>query len=374
MNEYLIYIFAAFILSLFCGWITTKKIIDFCHKHGLYDIPNSRKVHTNKIPRLGGVCFLPSAFLPFIMAAMLMNINMPEKEITVSLWSVIFLGGLAMIFATGCIDDLVGLNPTVKFIIQIIAASLLPFSGLYINNLYGLFGINDIPFWIGAPLTIFVIVFINNAINLIDGIDGLCAMLSVTALTGFLIGFFTKGVWGYCILIAGLIGVVLAFSYFNILGKAEQKSKIFMGDSGSLTLGYMLGFLAIKYSMYTQEGLVPYHRISLLLSYTLVIVPTYDVCRVILVRLRQHRPIFGADKNHIHHKLLQAGLNQHQTLLTIIALELAYIALNLSLFNVLNYSAIVILDIVVWIAFHRFVDSTISRRTSQSSTGNVSKI
>ena len=134
----------------------------------------------------------------------------------------------------GIVDDILGLSPLIKFIVQIIAACALPLSGLYINNMYGFFGIHEIPYYIGFPLTVLTIVFIDNAINLIDGIDGLAASLSIIALSGFLYMFIVQNVWSYSILIAGLIGVLVAFMYFNLFGSAENNRKIFMGDSGSL--------------------------------------------------------------------------------------------------------------------------------------------
>jgi UDP-GlcNAc:undecaprenyl-phosphate GlcNAc-1-phosphate transferase len=153
---------------------------------------------------------------------------------------------LLIIYSTGIVDDLIGLDAKVKFATQIIAACILPFCGLYINNLYGLFGIHAIPYYIGFPLTILTIVFIDNAMNLIDGIDGLSASLSIIALAGFAYCFIHNGLIVYAILIAGLIGILVTYLYFNIWGDPNKNRKIFMGDSGSLTLGFILGFLFVK--------------------------------------------------------------------------------------------------------------------------------
>ncbi|MBR7014335.1 MAG: undecaprenyl/decaprenyl-phosphate alpha-N-acetylglucosaminyl 1-phosphate transferase, partial [Prevotella sp.] len=235
---------------------------------------------------------------------------------------------------------------------------LMPISKLYINNFYGLFGIYEIPFWIGAPLTVFIIVFITNAINLIDGIDGLAASLSLIALGGFLLCFMREGVWTYGILIAGLMGVLIPYLYFNIWGEESKNRKIFMGDSGSLTLGFILGFLFVKFTM-DNPYVMPFRKDSLLLSYTLLIVPCFDVVRVVFKRLRERKPIFQADKNHIHHKLLRAGCNQRQALITILLLALSFVLLN----NILDYflptTFIVLIDVIVYIAFHLVINSFI---------------
>ena len=156
----------------------------------------------------------------------------------------------------GIADDIVGVKAKTKFVFQIAAASLLPLSGLYINNLYGFCGIHEIPFAVGFPLTVLCIAFIDNAMNLIDGIDGLASGLALIALAGFIYGFYCIQLYIYCILIAGLMGILLAYTYYNIFGKPEKGLKIFMGDSGSLTLGFMLSFFTIKFAM-SRPDLIP---------------------------------------------------------------------------------------------------------------------
>ena len=144
-----------------------------------------------------------------------------RQQLTVGTWSVMFLISLSLIYIIGIVDDIVGVRPRTKFSVQIIAAALLPISGLYINNLYGMFSIYDVPFWIGAPLTVFVLVFIDNAMNLIDGIDGLAGGLALLSLAGFLLCFMHEGIYTYAILIAGLMGVLTAYLYFNIWGNGR---------------------------------------------------------------------------------------------------------------------------------------------------------
>ena len=232
---------------------------------------------------------------------------------------------------------------------------------LYINNLYGFLGIYEIPPLVGAVLTVGVLVFIMNAINLIDGIDGLSASLTLIALSGLFFIFQREKIWVYCILIAGLMGVLIPFLYHNIWGKQEKNQKIFMGDSGSLTLGYILGVLLIKFCMYNPH-VMPYQKGATLLSVTLLLVPTFDVFRVIIVRILHRKPIFRADKNHIHHKLMRAGMTQHQALISIIALSLIFIIINLSLFNQLLVTWIIAIDIIIYIAFQYTLDIFIRRK------------
>ena len=343
-----IYLLGAFLLSLICGLVFTPIILDYCKRKKLYDIPNERKVHKNAIPRMGGISFFPSMITAFLVILLLLPVS-EEHTLPVNLWSAIFMLGLLLIYITGIIDDLTGLNAKTKFAIQIITGSLLPFAGLYINNLYGFLGIYEIPYYIGIPMTIFLMVFIDNAINLIDGIDGLASGLSLFALIGFLVYFNYYDVFmhTYSILVAGLIGALIAFSYFNLFGNAERNTKIFMGDSGSLSLGFILGFLAIKCAS-NNPNIWPVRSEALLVPITLLFVPMADVVRVTLYRIIHHKPLFNADKNHIHHKLMRSGMSQHQALLTILGLAVAYAAINFGLYPLLNFTWIIIIDVFIY--------------------------
>lgn len=361
MVHYLFFTILAFVLSMICGFIVIPSILNFCYKRELYDIPEARKVHTQAVPRLGGVAFLPSMLLAFVVSIFVVASVTGREQVTLSLWSFIFIISLFMIYVVGIIDDVVRLGAKTKFAVQIVAATLLPISGLYINNLYGFCGITEIPFWVGAPLTVFVIVFIDNAINLIDGIDGLAGGLALMSLLGFLVCFAREGVWSYCVLISGLMGVLAAYLYFNLWGKAERNRKIFMGDTGSLTLGFILGFLVVKFAM-NNTHVMPYRSDSLLLSYTLLIVPCFDVVRVIITRLRDRQPLFKADKRHIHHKLLKCGLTQHRTLIVILCFALFFDAINLTLYPLVPVTFIVAIDIIIYVGFHLGLDRIIKKR------------
>jgi UDP-GlcNAc:undecaprenyl-phosphate/decaprenyl-phosphate GlcNAc-1-phosphate transferase len=364
MTLYIYITVSAFIISAICGFVFIPIILNFCKEKRLYDIPNYRKSHKNAIPRLGGISFIPSMLVAFIIALSLLCYK-SNHNLTINLWSLYFLVGILLIYGIGIIDDLIGLPAMLKFIVQIIAACFMPLSGLYINNMYGFCGIWEIPLYIGCPITVLIIVFITNSINLIDGIDGLAGGIVIIALTGFGYLFALQGVWAYVILISGLIGVLVPYQYFNILGKVENNRKIFMGDSGSLTLGFILGFLFVKYSM-NNPYVMPYRKDGLLLAYTLLIVPTFDVARVILIRLRNKKPIFGADKNHIHHKLMRTGMNQHQARISILAISILFIIINTTLYHLCYTNFIVLMDVIIYTGLHLVVDLILKKKMKSS--------
>lgn len=360
MNPYILYVIGVLLLSSACGFVFIPAILRFCKERHIYDLPGDRKIHKDAIPRLGGIAFLPSMLLSFAMA--LSALEPIQNKVSLSLWTIYFLLALLLIYAMGIIDDVVGLNAVTKFVVQIAAACLLPLGGLYLNNLHGLLGIHDIPYWIGFPLTVFVIVFIDNALNLIDGIDGLAACLSIIALSGFCYMFAVQGVWVYSILIAGLTGVLVSFSYFNIFGKKDRNNKIFMGDAGSLTLGFILGFLSVKYSM-CNLSVISSSDSDVFMAFTMLFVPMFDAARVFIVRVWHGVSPFMADKRHIHHKLMAAGLSQHSTLFCIVGLDVFYIMLNLFMLKTISITMVLFIDVILFVAFNLTINIIVKRKS-----------
>ncbi len=323
-------------------------LLRLCKVRGLYDMPNDRKVHQNKVPRLGGVFFAP-AMIVGLTAAFLMMILSGDGLPTFSAQVFFVSAGLFLIYLIGLTDDVLGLNARLKFLVQFVSALFLPLCGVCLNNLYGLFGVHELPLWAGYPLTVFIALLVINAINLIDGIDGLSSSLSLIALAAFTLLNYRIGGITSAILSAGLVGTVLAFLYFNMLGKVERNTKTFMGDTGSLILGYALAFFVIKYAMFDPS--LHNKPEPLLTSFTLLIVPTFDLVRVALARLRRGVSIFHADKTHIHHKFLAVGLSMHRSLAVILLLQLLFIALN-PLLHTLNVDTIgiILVDILLFAA------------------------
>lgn len=343
-----IFVFGTFLTSLVFGLIVIPLIVDFCKRRKLFDLPDARKRHKTLVPRLGGISFLPCMVLSFFLATLALRL-FSEGNAQVSLATIYVLIGVMIVYVTGVIDDIVGVRASRKFIVQAISACFLPMAGLYINNLGGLLGIGAIPYYIGMPLTVLFVVSVDNAINLIDGIDGLCAGLSIIAFIGFGLMFAAIGLWVYCVMIAGLVGVLLAYSYFNVFSK---KWKIFMGDSGSLTLGFLLAAFFIKLSM-NAPATMPYDGRRLIVCASFLMVPCFDVIRVMMARKKIHKPLFSPDRNHIHHRLIDAGCTPHQALVVVLMLSVCLVALNCVLaWLVVQPTWILLLDIVVFTLFH----------------------
>lgn len=353
------YLAGIFLLSILLATVIIPRILFISYKKRLFDVPDSRKVHKTPIPRLGGLSFLPVILIALCSVT---GIRYYTNHPVDMLWAsdlfiqyLFLIVGLTLLYLVGVADDLVGVGYRYKFVIQILAALLFPLSGLWINDLGGLLGLHEIPAYIGMPLTVFLTVYITNAINLIDGIDGLASGLSSVALLVFGFLFMQKELWTYSMLAFATFGVLVPFFYYNVFGSAERARKIFMGDTGSLTLGYVLSFLAIKYSQYNPD-VTPYTEGAFVIAFSTLIVPAFDVIRVVMVRVRSGKSPFEPDKNHIHHKFLAMGFTPRKAMITILLISCAFSAVNILLVPVVDNTVMLLADIAVWVGLNLWFD------------------
>ena len=362
-----IFIILIFLISAVIARILIPRILLISLRKKLFDIPDDRKVHKRAIPRLGGVSFFPTTLFAFCLVYTFRLLGGDSVSTLYASYLLpellLFACGMTLLYLTGIADDLVGVRYRQKFVIQIFCACLFPLSGLWINDLYGLFGIHELSVYVGIPFTILTVVFITNAINLIDGIDGLASGLSSVALLIFTFLFIEKGLWSYAMLAAGTFGVLVPFFYYNVFGSVERARKIFMGDTGSLTLGYTLSFLAIKYSQHNAD-IMPYTEGAFIIAFSTMIIPAFDVVRVVLVRIREGHSPFEPDKNHIHHKLLAIGLSPRKAMLSLLFMSCSFSAANILLVPYVNNTVLLVADIVIWIGLNLWWDYLRDKNTT----------
>lgn len=210
-----IFIILAFVISVFIARLIIPRILMISLRKKLFDIPDERKIHKRAIPRLGGVSFFPTILFSCCIVLAFRTLTgysiSTVQTIYVLPEYLLLVCGMVLLYLTGIADDLMGVRYRQKFVIQIICACFFSIAGLWINNLYGLCGIYFLPAWIGIPLTILIVVFITNAINLIDGIDGLASGLSSVSLLVFGLLFINKGLWSYSMIAFSTVGVLVPF-------------------------------------------------------------------------------------------------------------------------------------------------------------------
>lgn len=262
-----------FIVALFF----IKIIIKYAPKLGLVDIPNERSMHIRHHPRGAGI----GIFLAVVLVDPCFDFLLIEEH---------YLSCLAVmaVFLVGVLDDHQDTSPNTKFIVLAMAAVAVYFDGIYVNDLGVLFGMNISLGWFALPFTIVAIVGFTNALNLVDGLDGLAGSLSIIILGILLKVGYTYSDPFIIVISASFIAALLAFMVYN-----WNPASIFMGDSGSLVLGFIIGLLVIKAATYI-------HPVTVLF---IIAIPLMDTIIVMIRRKRQGKSMFEADKTHIHHIL-----------------------------------------------------------------------
>ncbi|MBO7136867.1 MAG: undecaprenyl/decaprenyl-phosphate alpha-N-acetylglucosaminyl 1-phosphate transferase [Bacteroidaceae bacterium] len=344
-NNILFPLLTSFVSAVIVTLVGLPFIIKACRYFEYFDIPDERKVHRKPVPRLGGLIFLPAAVVGLFVASWT-NVMTGGEEFVFGVSTLAMTLGALIIYLIGVIDDRYGMKAIQKFFIQTIAAFLLPLCNLVITDLNGLFGLHQIPFIVAYILTVIAILTIVNAINLIDGIDGLSSGLCILILSAYTV--LLRENPAIASLNAAIVGSLVVFWCFNVFGKVGGL-KIFMGDAGSLFLGYVCAYMSIK-SLMRPIAPVDCGEEQMLISITLLLVPVLDVVRVALQRRFTGHGIFEPDKTHIHHILMNAGLSMHAALACILSLFLLICVINYAMWQC-NFPMplIVLLDIAIYV-------------------------
>ncbi|ATP57988.1 undecaprenyl-phosphate alpha-N-acetylglucosaminyl 1-phosphate transferase [Pedobacter ginsengisoli] len=313
-----------YLTSLLIVAFAIPPIITVSLRKRLFDDPNeSRKIHKRIIPNFGGVAI----FTGFLFSC---SIFIPSQVLPEA--NVLMAGGLVL-FMIGLKDDIIGLGPGIKFVAQFLSACIVAIvANIRISDLHGVFGVYDIPYYASITLTVFFIVGIVNAFNLIDGIDGLAGSIGLVLSMIFGVLFYKSGDLGWAYLATSLAGALLGFLFFNV-----TPARIFMGDSGSLLLGFIAAVLSIKFiNVSLSENVMtgPFQITSGIgLVSAILIIPVFDTLRVFTLRILRGTSPFTADSNHIHHRLLSLGLSHVQATLVLSSVNVVFIIAALSLQN-----------------------------------------
>lgn len=317
----------AMMIKLFCcilfafavSLALVPEIIKVAHSYQIHDLPNERKIHSQRIPRFGGLAI----FMSLIITMLLWSFWHRE------LFSLPIVTATTGIVIVGFRDDFLPLRASIKLLAQIAGALIVIFFGdVRLNSLHGLLGVGEIPIYISYPVSIFTIVVITNAFNLIDGINGLAGTIAVLVFGGYGYWFYLNNDMATAALCFSLIGGVLAFLLFN------YRSKIFMGDSGSLQLGFLASVATIKFlsDNATLPPSAPHHLESpVMFASCLLSYPLFDTIRAFTQRVAAGISPFTPDRNHIHHLLIDMQLPHVVATIIIVATNIIFTIASLLL-------------------------------------------
>lgn len=295
-----------FIVSFTISYRIIPWIILTVKYKNLMDNPNGRSAHNVDTPTLGGIAFFASILISMFFI----------KKYDYSNISINIISALVVIFFMGLKDDLMVLSAKTKIALQSLAIFFIIFnSEFYLTNFHGFLNIEEIPLWVSFILCYGFLLYFVNAFNLLDGIDGLASMLGIVITIVYLIFFIQIELYFYAFLGVIIIGFLIAFLRYNL----SSKRKIFMGDTGSLIVGFLIGiltlrFLSIDTNQLEEIDILPQNLVIVVFS--LLFFPILDVIRVSFVRYINESKIFKADKRHMHHIFIDKGLNHFKASLT----------------------------------------------------------
>lgn len=330
--------FLIFLSSLLVVFVIIPPLIRVTGKSKLFDLPlEERKIHIGVIPNAGGV----AVFIGFLFSCLIfIPLNLlPQANVLMASAMLIFIMGLK--------DDIDGLEPYKKFVAQFAAALMIVFlADIRITNFYGAFGLDELSYEVSVVFTIFSFVGVVNAYNLIDGIDGLAASLGVLFCLFYAYLFFQAEQLGYAYLSVGFAGALIGFVVFNV-----TPARIFLGDSGSLLIGFIAAILSIRLLGPDLSAELETSEIAIVsvpgIVAAILVIPVFDTLRVLSMRIYRGVSPFTADSNHLHHRLLSLGLSHIQSTAVLLITNLLFIVLVLFLQHLGNTLLITLITLVM---------------------------
>jgi UDP-GlcNAc:undecaprenyl-phosphate GlcNAc-1-phosphate transferase len=334
-NQFLVPLWLVILLAVSIPFIITyisiPTILTVSHKLGLYETLNGRTSHVGKVPSLGGVA---------IFAAMVITGSLLASQSSVYRYQYI-LGAMAILFFIGLKDDLLVLDPRKKLFAQLLAVGIVVVLGnLRITTFHGFANIHEISYLASVLFTMFVFVVIINGFNLIDGIDGLAAGVTVVVSLTFGIWFAVTGHLEYALVPFGLAASMIAFLRFNVFSRTK---KIFLGDTGSLCIGLIVAVVAVKCLEFAPATSGNVASAAPAIAFGILIVPLFDTLRVFSLRILEGGSPFSADRKHIHHNLIDLGYSHVTATSIILGVNLLMIGLVFLLQGIGNLKLLAIL-------------------------------
>jgi UDP-GlcNAc:undecaprenyl-phosphate GlcNAc-1-phosphate transferase len=331
-----------FLLALLSAFVLTRYVRDFATSHGLVAVPTQeRHLHSSPLPRLGGVAIFLSFSCCMLVAAVWALYNHRLHTTFSSKTLLTILAPASLVFLLGVYDDIRGAGPYFKFSVQGLAATMLFLGGLRIVNIPVLFGDHPLPWFVGLPCTVLWVLAITNAFNLIDGLDGLAAGSALfSTLVAFVVALL-NGTSLVTVMSLALAGAILGFLRYNF-----NPATIFLGDSGSLFIGFILSALALEGAQKAPT------IVAVAIPVVSFGLPILETALSIVRRLISGRPVFTADREHIHHKLLQHGMTHRQVVILLYGVSAVFAMLSLFLLWPTGSSlglVLCVLGIGIWI-------------------------
>ena len=346
------YYIILFVVSLCATWWIFKKVLKIAKLKNIVDNPDARKLQRVPVPVLGGVAVFFGMVTAFATAGLLWDIS--------SMFAMICV--MTIMLYVGTMDDILGLSPKVRFLAEILVVLLLIYCNKYsINNFHGLWGIYEISDWIAVPLTVFACVGIINAINMIDGVNGLSSGYCIVTSLIFGSTFIFAGDVNRATLAILSVGALIPFFFHNVFGK---KSKMFIGDGGTMLMGSIMSVFVINalksdsaLAVATPDnfGLIPF-------ALAVLVIPVFDTLRVMSARMIRGKSPFNPDKTHLHHLLIDLhfshiGTTMVEIFASLFAVACWYLSYRMGASIDVQLYIVIFIGFMITFAFYKFARS-----------------
>jgi UDP-GlcNAc:undecaprenyl-phosphate/decaprenyl-phosphate GlcNAc-1-phosphate transferase len=315
-TDRLVLISAGFLFAFIITWFGIPSVVRIAKIKFLYDVPGERTSHETPTPRLGGAMIFSGVIMSSVLFTSLGN----AYELKY------IIAGMIVLFFIGVKDDLVSLMPIKKATGQFIASAIIVFAGdIRITGCFGFMSVTEMPYFVSVAVSITVIMFLINSINFIDGIDGLASGVGIIASSVLGTWYIVNGHVSYAVMCYSLTGSLIAFFYYNVF---SRRYKIFLGDTGSMIIGFLLAVFVIHFLGLNadEESLSVLHQAPSV-ALAILFVPVFDTTRILIIRMLTGKSIFKADNNHIHHRVLRLSGSHLKATATILIANLLLIVL-----------------------------------------------
>ena len=360
--EYYLLLLSIFVFIISFFVLSRIRVISL--KLDLIDTPNYRSSHQKSVPTFGGIAFYIS-----ILFTLFLTQKWETGSIIITLAT-----SLSIIFFTGLKDDSKNITPRMKLLGQLISVGILMFyTEFRITTLHGFLGIEEIHPLISVLLSVFLLIGLINAYNLIDGIDGMASVIGIVITTTFGLLFYSLELYFYLGICVCLLAMILSFLRYNF----SSRKKIFMGDTGSLLVGLVLGMLTMRLLSLdiepVSEIIISRKELPLFLL-SVLLIPAFDIIRVIFIRFINNKGIFSADRKHIHHVLVDVGLTHKKASIT---MGIVNILIVIIMFNAIRYfgllasSFLLFLLILLMLYSFSFINKKVSSQPNKNDEKSI---
>lgn len=369
MSFYIIVFVIPFLVSVFLGGYVIPRMKLVFTANNNFAVASSKSEGQHNFIEIGGLSIFPLMLVSICVTLAIPHVlgddSFLEHKMDQSIMRILqVIAGLSLMYVVGLKEDLHGTNTKNIFLGLLLVSAMFPATGLWINDLHGLFGVYEIPTWVGMPLTVLLAIYITEIFKLMDGIDGLESGISTIALCVFIMFCSWKGFVIGGVISSAALGLIAPYWVMKMLNRRSKKT--ILGNSGSYIMGYVIAYLTIGLTRQGGPGgVLPEYM--LIICFSVIMLPALDLLRVLRSRVKDSRALLLADKNQINHKLIRTGMGRTKVVVCLLFMTLFVVGLTTYLaYLELNLTYIFIIDMILYVVMHYVINYFIGKAKNKA--------